>query len=182
MAVQIRPAEEADLGAIHSIFAYYVKNTVVSFLINDPPRGYVKSRFNSSRARNLPYLVAELREPNGAAKVVGYTYASAFRGFMLGYGHTVEMTIFCHPDHTKVGIGGAMMKELLRRLENTKHQSHEDGHEDNEQTFEIKRVIAVMSIDDKAEGGGMALRDWYLKWGFEVMGRLSNVGFKDKRW
>jgi L-amino acid N-acyltransferase YncA len=115
MAYSVRPASQSDLGQIHSIYEYYVMNTVVSFLINKPPIDYIKSRFEATRERGLPYLVAE-RHGSHTSQVVGYAYASPFRGFMLGYGHSVEMTIFCHPDHVGQGVGSSLMMELLRLL------------------------------------------------------------------
>jgi L-amino acid N-acyltransferase YncA len=178
MTIEVRQADIKDLPQIQAIFAYYVLNTVVSFLVQAPPPDYIKSRFEDSRKRGLPYLVAV---EAGSVEVVGYTYASAFRGFMLGYGHSVEMTVFCHPDHRNKGIGGQLMGELLKALRSTKHISQEAGHEDNIVKFTIKKVFAVMAVDNTAAKGGLELRDWYLKWGFEEVGRLKGVGFKKGR-
>jgi len=176
----IRPATEADLPQVREIFEYYVLNTVVSFLINTPPLSYITRRYKDTIERNLPYLVA-VQSSSGFEKAVGYAYASAFRGFMLGYGHSVEITIFCDPNHVGYGIGGLLMKELLSQLRQTKHISKEASHEEQPREFEIKRVIAVMAVDDTAPGSGLALRDWYLKWGFEEVGHLKKIGFKHGR-
>jgi L-amino acid N-acyltransferase YncA len=182
MALRIRPASHSDLTQIHSIYEYYVMNTVVAFLINKPPIDYIKSRFEATRERGLPYLVAEHYGSNCTSQVVGYAYASPFRGFMLGYGHSVEMTIFCHPDHVGQGVGSSLMMELLRLLKETKHASRELGHEDQPKEFDIKTVMAIMSVDDEREDKGLGLRDWYVKWGFSEVGRLKRIGFKNGRW
>jgi L-amino acid N-acyltransferase YncA len=178
MAIEVRQAGNHDLPQVQAIFEYYVLNTVVSFLIQKPPSDYIKSRFEESKKRRLPYLVAIEAD---AGKIVGYAYASAFRGFMLGYGHSVEMTVFCHPEHRKKGIGDELMDELLKALRATKHISQEAGHEENLVEFNIKKVFAVMAVDEAAPRGGLALRDWYMKWGFEEVGRLKGVGFKKDR-
>lgn len=178
MSFNIRSATVEDLPQVQSIFEYYVLNTVVSFLVQKPPADYIKSRYQDSTSRNLPYLVAVEK---GSGKVLGYTYASAFRGFMLGYGHSVEMTIFCHPDHKGQGIGRQLMDAMLRALHETKHASKEAGYEDNVVEFSVKKVFAIMAVDETASGGGLALRDWYRKWGFEEVGRLKGVGFKKGR-
>ena len=182
MAIRVRPASQSDLTQIHVIFQYYVMNTVVSFLINKPPIDYIQSRFEATRERGLPYLVAEYHGSGCTSQVVGYAYASPFRGFMLGYGHSVEMTIFCHPDHVGQGVGSGLMMELLRLLRETKHVSRELGHEDQPKEFDIKTVMAIMSVDDEREDKGLGLRDWYAKWGFSEVGRLKKIGFKNGRW
>jgi L-amino acid N-acyltransferase YncA len=178
MAVEVREADVHDLPQIQAIFDFYVLNTVVSFLVQKPPPDYIKSRFQESRKRGLPYLVAVEAD---SGEVVGYTYASAFRGFMLGYGHSVEMTVFCHPNHRGKKIGDRLMGELLKALRSTKHISQEAGHEENVVEFAIKKVFAIMAVDETAPRGGLALRDWYVRWGFEEVGRLKGVGFKKDR-
>ena len=178
MSIEIRAATEKDLQQVQTIFEHYVLNTVVSFLVHKPPSDYIESRHKASTERKLPYLVAVDPETQ---QVVGYTYASAFRGFMLGYGHSVEMTLFCAPEYVGKGIGSMTMTALLEALRQTKHVSHEEGHEDNKVEFEIKKVFAIMSVDETAPKGGLALRDWYSKFGFEEVGRLKGVGSKKDR-
>lgn len=177
MAVTVRPAKESDLPQIREIFEHYVLNTVVSFLVQKPPPDYIGSRFHEIVARNLPYLVAV----DDGGQVLGYSYASAFRGYMLGYGHTVEISLFCHPQHTNKGIGGHMIKQLIDVLRATKHVSREVGHEDHPLESDVKKVMAIMAVDEGAPGQGLGLRDWYKKWGFEEVGRLKGVGSKKGR-
>jgi phosphinothricin acetyltransferase len=101
---------------------------------------------------------------------------------MLGYGHSVEITVFCHPNYIGKGVGSSLMRELLRLLKETKHVSREAGYEDQPKEFEIKSVMAIMSVDDEREDKGLGLRDWYVKWGFSEVGRLKKIGFKKGRW
>ena len=107
MPITVRSANEADLPQVRDIFEYYVLNTTVSFLVQKPPANYIASRFEEVTARNLPYLVTV----DDNAQVVGYSYASSSRGWMLGYGHTVEASLFCHPRHTNKGSGSQMMND-----------------------------------------------------------------------
>jgi L-amino acid N-acyltransferase YncA len=180
MSTQIRHAEQFDIPQILTLYKYYVANTVITFLIKEPAETYISSRLSACQDRGLPYLVAE---DCSSSKIIGYCSASAFRGFMLGYGHTVEMTIFVHPEHIKRGIGSLLMKELVQKLREAKHNSCEASHDDEPVEFPIRNVLAVMAVDDQAVGGGLALRDWYIgKWGFEQVGHLKQVGFKNGRW
>lgn len=178
MTAQIRPATEADLPGILAIYNYYVLHTVVSFLGQEADLAYVKAPFERARERGLPYFVADQE-----GEVVGYAYSSPFRGFMLGYGHSVEITIFLHPSHTNKGLGAAMMKALLDALKVAKHVSREAAHEDKPVEFDIWNVMAIMSVDDKSADGtfGMGLKTWYEKWGFKVVGRLEGIGWKQGR-
>lgn len=150
-SIEIRSATAEDLPQVQSIFEYYVLNTVVTFLVQRPPSDYINSRYQDSRSRNLPYLVAV---DEGSGRIVGYTYAAAFRGFMLGYGQSVEMTIFCHPEYKGKEIGNHLMDAILKALRETKHATKEAGYEDNVVEFSVKKVFAIMSVDETAPGGG----------------------------
>ena len=131
----------------------------------------------ASLARQLPYIAA-----TKDAKIVGFASASAFRGFMLGYGHSVEMSIFAQPDHKGQGVGGTLMKAILERLRQTKHLSHEEGHDDDKREFPIKQIMAIMSVDGDGPGSGSQLASFYERWGFRLAGQLRNIGFKNGRW
>ncbi|KAI1626182.1 acetyltransferase [Exophiala viscosa] len=177
MALTIRPATEADLPQVRQIFAHYVLNTVVTLLINKPPLSYIVGRFRDSICCGLPHLVAV----DDHDVVLGYTYASLFTGSKLGYAKTVEISLFCHPDYTSKGIGSCPINQLIDTLRTAKHVCQEVGHEQNPTEFDVRKVIAVMSVDEGAQGQALALRDWYKRWGFEEVARLKGVGFKQGR-
>ena len=173
MSTIIRPASCDDLPQVREIFEHYVLNTVASFLIQRPPPDYISSRFDEITARNLPYLVAV----DNHGSVLGYSYAAAFRGYMQGYGHTVEVSLFCHPQYINKGIGSQMIKRLLELLRTTKHLTREVGHDEPLES-DVKKVMAIMAVDEEGTGHGLALRDWYKQWGFVEVGRLRGVGSK----
>ncbi|KEF55179.1 uncharacterized protein A1O9_08833 [Exophiala aquamarina CBS 119918] len=176
MPVIVRPATESDLHQVRDIFEHYVLNTVVSFLTQKPSLDYIATRYRDSMSRQLPYLVAVDESQDG--KVVGYACSSAFRGYMLGYGHTVEITLICHPQYTGRGIGSLLISQLVTNLKNATHLCKEVGYEDTQVEFKVRKVMAIMAIDETAANRGLTLRDWYQKWGFEEVGRLKGVGSK----
>lgn len=176
MTIIIRQAAESDLAQVRDIFEHYVLNTVISFLTQKPSLDYVVSRYKDSISRQLPYFVAV--DPAQDGKVVGYTCASAFRGHMLGYGHTVEITLMCHSQYTGQGIGSLLISQLLAQLKETTHLTKEVGYDDHPVGFPVKKVMAIMAIDESAANQGLGLRDWYKRWGFEEVGRLKGVGSK----
>ncbi|QSS53930.1 GNAT family N-acetyltransferase [Histoplasma capsulatum var. duboisii H88] len=194
MHPKIRSATESDLHQIHSIFTHYVQNTVVTFRVNKPPFSYIAKRFHEAQERGLPYLVAVEKsnqdnpshEGNTTEKVCGYTLASAFRGYMLAYAPTVEMSLLVHPDYQSQGIGSALLSSLVEALREAKHLSYEVGDADSEarlhEAVNVKNILAVMAVNPEGKNGGEGLRDWYVQRGFIERGRMREVGFKHGKW
>ena len=175
-SIAVRDAVETDIEAVHEIQCYYVTNTVLSFRHKVVPLEAMQASFhNNTEKHGLPYFVA-----TKGASVVGYIYADGFRGHMIGYAPTVELSLFCHPDFLGRGIGSILLDALLGRLKEIKHVTYEAYHEQEIVESEIRQVIAIMAVDEGRQG--LALRDWYLKKGFTEAGRLKDVGYKDNRW
>ncbi|KZF25968.1 hypothetical protein L228DRAFT_257482 [Xylona heveae TC161] len=210
MAVIIRPAVEEDLAQVLDINTYYIRETVVTFAQNPPPLSSLVAKFHDITSRGLPFLVAvETGLTNGDAenrgganaptdKVIGYTYLSPFRGGMLSYGPTVELSIFLHPSHTSSGTGSRLLSTLLSllgpyngspKVDGVKHLAREHvGHPEHEifspeGGVPVRSVIACMSLDtEKGKDSGEGLRRWYEQRGFVERGRLKGAGFKKGRW
>jgi L-amino acid N-acyltransferase YncA len=175
MDAVVRRASIADLPSILAINEHYVLQTVNTFAIRKPSLEAIKSKFEATQQRHLPYLVAV--DPTGH-KVLGYAYAFDFRG-SLGYGQCVEISIFCDPANTSVGVGSKLMERLLNELRSTKHVTWEHRHEDDPMEFEIKKAIAIIAVDERAP---LNLARWYIdKFGFKQVGCLKGVGSKQGR-
>ncbi|KAF7364713.1 hypothetical protein MVEN_00341100 [Mycena venus] len=95
------------------------------------------------------------------------------------YCHTVEITVFVHPEHLTRGIGSAMMDGLLFRLRNPESLQ---GWALSKAPAAITEVLCIMAIDVNGKDSGYGLRDWYSRWGFQEVGRLKRVGFKFGIW
>ncbi|OJD15439.1 hypothetical protein AJ78_04314 [Emergomyces pasteurianus Ep9510] len=195
MPVKIRPATESDLPQIHSIFTHYVRNTVITFLTNSPPLSYIGKRLHEAQERGLPYLVAveHFEQDNTRTggniqeKVCGYTQASPFRGHMLSYGPTVEMSLFVHPEYHSQGIGSILLSSLVEALKDAEHRCSEyAGDAGSEvrvhEVLKVKSILAIMAVNPDGKNGGEGLRDWYVQRGFMERGRLKEVGFKHGKW
>ncbi|EFW18117.1 hypothetical protein D8B26_004967 [Coccidioides posadasii str. Silveira] len=169
-SVSIRPATLSDLPGIHAIYSHYVHNSVLTFLIHEPPLSYIAGIYNSTRSRGLPFYVAhidQLRESK--EKIIGYACASPFRGNLLGYASTVELTLFIHPEHQSQGFEDDPTREVRYEA-------------DGGQGARVKTLLAIMAVDIDGKAKGMGLRDWYVQRGFTEVGRLKEVGFKKGRW
>lgn len=105
----IRPALESDAEAVATIYAPYVRDTVVSFEA-EPPSVAIMAQRIAETTQTHPWLVAE-RE--GA--VVGYTYA-ARHSQRPGYRWTVDATIYVRGEQHRNGVGRSLYRALLAIL------------------------------------------------------------------
>lgn len=178
---KIRPARKEDIPAINAIHAHYVLNTVITFLLEPLSDETALAKFENIEQEGLPFLVAV--DPSIDNKILGYTYVSPFRSAKGGYKHSVELSLFCHPDTTSQGAGSALLAKITDVLKRpgeyepewiSGRWATEDGKAGN--------VISCMALDETGMKGGWALKEWYEKRGFEMGGHLKKVGRKFDRW
>lgn len=194
--VHIRPATVEDLAQVRDIMAYYVRHTSLTFLQNPVSQVMLDAKFHDiTESRRLPYLVAIDEDSEKSQEiVVGYTYLSPFRGHMLSYGPTVELTLFVHPDHQSRSIGTSLLTALLEsaKISGVAHVARESIIDDDGvqhtiyaadgEVIRVRNIIAVMAVDPDGKDGGEALRRWYINRGFVERGRMDKIGFKKGRW
>jgi phosphinothricin acetyltransferase len=155
MPVDIRPAAEADLPAITSIYDREVRHGTATFELTPPDHAEMTRRFRSLMDGGFPYLAATLE-----GEVVGYAYAGPYRP-RPAYRFTVENSVYLAPAVHRQGIG---MKLLRRLIEECEARSY-------------RQMIAV--IGDSANAGSIGLHS---RAGFQMIGTHPNVGFKFGRW
>ncbi|KAH8695001.1 hypothetical protein BGW36DRAFT_263687, partial [Talaromyces proteolyticus] len=185
----IRTATEDDIPQVHAIYCHYVTNTVLTFMQTPPPLESTIDKFrNNTIARGLPYLVAVDEEDEDEKRVIGFAYLSPFRGSMLSYGPTVELSLFLNPNQTNGGIGTRLLSTLLSKLDskpNTTAVLHKavehagyQGYEEFSEPMPVQNVLACMALDPDGINGGEGLRMWYEQRGFVERGRLKRAGWK----
>ncbi|MCO6184748.1 GNAT family N-acetyltransferase [Rhizobium sp. L1K21] len=152
---KIREALAADLPAITSIYAECVLNDTATYEIDAPDLGEMTKRFETIKANGYPYLVAE--DEQGV--VLGYAYASAFRG-RPAYNWLVEDSIYLAPAARGKGLGKVLLKTLLERCS----------------ALGFRQMTAVIG---GASAGSIAV---HASLGFEHCGRLKASGFKHGKW
>ncbi|KAK2741137.1 hypothetical protein FQN57_005739 [Myotisia sp. PD_48] len=191
MSIIIRPATKDDIPAIHEIYTHYTKNTVLTFLQHPPPLQSTMDKFLTSKSRNLPFLVAVETDPNSTPeeKICGYASGSPFRGYMLAYSPTVELSIFLRPECQSRGIGSRLLDEIISSLREMLHYAVERDIKADERQLadmdggvKVRNVVAIMAVDQQAKGAGVALRDWYVSKGFVECGTIKQAGYKLGRW
>lgn len=151
----LRAASEEDLPTVAEIYAHYVTSSVATFELEPPDTGEWRRRFTAITDTGLPFLVAEHED-----RIAGYAYCGPWKA-RPAYRHTVEDSIYLAPWATGLGIGGALLDELLA-------QCSSRG---------VREVIAVI-----ADSGDPASSALHRKRGFAEAGTLRRVGFKHDRW
>ncbi len=105
----IRSATENDAERLLEIYAYYVKNTAISFEYEVPSVEEFRTRITNTLEK-YPYLVLE---EDGEVK--GYSYAGVFKG-RAAYDHCCEVTIYLDRDSKGKGYGRALYEKLEESL------------------------------------------------------------------
>jgi L-amino acid N-acyltransferase YncA len=172
----IRPATPEDIPAVNAIHRHYVENTVITFIEEPLSDEAALSTFNQITDSGRPYIVATDSDDT----VVGYCYVSPFRG-KSGYRHTQELSLFCHQNHVRKGIGRQLLARMVEILEQPKNWK---DWLKGSFLIETKphQLMACMSVDTDGPGNGWKLRDFYVQMGFEQKGVLKAVGRKFDKW
>jgi len=151
----IRPTTAADLGVIAEIFAYYVRNTVITFEQNPPGARAWLELHGRLCELNLPFLVADVD-----GTVAGYAYAGPWRP-KPAYRFTAEDSVYLAPERRGMGLGRLLLQGLLEACA----------------ASGVRQVLAV--IADAGEPASIAV---HRGCGFAEVGRLAEVGYKHGRW
>jgi L-amino acid N-acyltransferase YncA len=151
----VRGSAARDAEEIAAIFAHYATTSVVTFETAPLPASRWAERIRSVAAAGLPFLVLVR-----GGEVRGFGYAAPWRP-KPAYRHTVEVSIYLHPDDTGHGYGRRLLDDLLVRCA----------------AAGARQAIAVI-----VDSGSPASVQLHRAAGFEVAGTLSRVGHKHGRW
>ena len=154
-ASEIRPATEADLPFVTTIYEHAVLYGTATFELVPPDLAEMTRRFHALMEGGYPYFVAVLD-----GRVVGYAYAGAYRP-RPAYRFTVENSIYLDPAIHRRGVGLQLMQRLISECE----------------VRGYRQMIAV--IGDSANAGSIGV---HTKTGFRMIGTHPNVGLKFGRW
>ena len=110
--MRIREASEADAAAVGAIYGHHVLTSLGTFEEAPPSDADMAGRIAAVQALGLPYLVAE----DGAGRVLGFAYASAFRP-RAAYRYTAEESVYVHPELIGRGVGKALVAQVIETCE-----------------------------------------------------------------
>lgn len=151
----VRESRTDDLARIQVIYAHHVLNGLASFEEEAPDVEEIGRRRADVLARGLPHLVAE-RD----GLVLGFAYAGPYR-LRRAYRYTVEDSIYVAEDCRGLGVGRALLSDLIERS----------------MTAGCRQMIAVIGDSGNAASIGL-----HARLGFTETGVLRSVGFKFGRW
>ena len=154
-AVTVRPATEADMEAVATIYGHYVLHGTATFETEPPAGAEMGRRHATLVGQGYPYLVAE---KDGV--VLGYAYVSPYRP-RPAYWNTVENSIYLRHDAGGMGVGKQLLGALVETCERLGY----------------RQIIAM--IGDSANIASLRL---HLSLGFKKLGTLRSVGYKHGRW
>lgn len=155
-AIAVRDATDADIPAIAEIYGHHVRCGLGTFEETPPSPEEMRQRHADILARGLPWLVAVDRR----GRVLGYAYAAPYR-LRSAYRYTLEDSIYVAPQAQRRGIGRTLLQALVARCT----------------ALGFRQMIAVIGDSVNAASIGLHARA-----GFERIGILAAVGYKQARW
>jgi L-amino acid N-acyltransferase len=151
--VTIRDAKPSDLAAINSIYNYYVPKSDCTMDL-EPIALESRKLWFLDHGPEYPVIVAE-RD----GEVLGWASLSKYRP-RAAYRPTVEDTIYVRDDMRGVGIGGALLDELIARAK-------------------WNGYCSIMSVICANQSASLKIHQ---KKGFVEVGHLNKVGYKFDKW
>ena len=152
--MDIRDATEADLPLILAITNEAIANTTAVWSLTPATLATRRAWMRERQSRDFPVLVVE---EDGVVR--GFASFGEYRPWE-GYLHTVEHSLYVHPDAQGRGFGRSLLDALIERA-----------------TAQNKHVM-IAAI----EAGNAASIALHRRAGFEDAGCLRQVGRKFGRW
>jgi L-amino acid N-acyltransferase YncA len=153
--MEVRPATEADIPEIQSIYAHHVLTGAGTFEEEPPSVEEMAGRFAKVVEHGWSWLVA-----TDATGVLGYAYYTQFRD-RTAYRFCVEDSVYVREDVRGQGVGKALVTRLI-----------EDATARG-----ARQMVAV--IGDSGNVGSIGV---HASLGFQMVGTLRSVGLKFGRW
>jgi phosphinothricin acetyltransferase len=153
--IHVRPATDADFAALIEIYNHYVLHSGATFDLEPVLADEASTFFGHYSHTGRHRLLVAAR----GNQVVGYATSGPLRS-RPAYNHSVEVTVYLHPDQAGHGIGSLLYRQLFADL------CSEDLH----------RAYAVIALPNPAS---VAL---HRRFGFSEVGTMREVGRKHGRW
>jgi L-amino acid N-acyltransferase len=151
--LSVRLATVTDVPAITAIYNHYIETSTCTYQIALDTEA-AREAWLAARTASHPGTVAEL-----GGEIVGWGSLSQFRP-RDGYRHAVENSLYVRHDRHRLGIGAALLSDLVARARAAEHRV----------------IIAGISAEQTAS---IAL---HRRFGFTEAGLLRQVGRKFDRW
>jgi phosphinothricin acetyltransferase len=152
-ASNIRPATEADLTAINDIYNHYVLHSTCTYQ-EEPSTPDERRAWFAAHSSLHPIVVYE-----EAGQILGWASLSRFHP-RSAYRNTVENSVYVRPEVHRRGIGSLLLAHTIAQARDLGHRT-------------------ILALIDAEQQPSIAL---HLKFGFQQVAHLRQVGFKLGRW
>lgn len=152
--VVVRQTTEADMPAITAIYGEAVNAGAGSFELRAPDVAEMTRRWRVRIAKGYPHIVAT---SDGA--VIGYASVRRYRT-SPAYSFLVEDSVYVSYDAHGVGVGRALLSELIKLCERSK----------------FRQMLALIG-----DGNVSSVR-LHQRFGFRQVGLIEGSAFKHGRW
>lgn len=149
----IRDATLKDAARCAEIYAPYVHETAITFETEPPGAGEMGERIATSLSAHAFVVLEE------EGRVIGYAYAGQFHR-RAAYRWACEVSVYVAQGATGRGAGRALYTALFERLE----------------ARGFRTLVSLMTVPNDA-----SLR-LHLAMGFEVVGTMTEIGYKRGAW
>lgn len=149
----IRPVKPSDAKAIARIYNHYITHSIATFELDPVKVDEMEKRIKDIHPK-YPYLVYVDKQ-----EVVAYAYACPWKA-RKAYQHSVESSVYLHPEVQGKGIGSKLYSVLIDKLK----------------AKNIHAVIGGISLPNEAS---VALHE---KFEFKKIGQFAQVGRKFNQW
>jgi L-amino acid N-acyltransferase YncA len=152
--MNIRPAHEADLQAILSIYNHSIVHTTSVYTYDPFTFPMIKEWYDHKQEAGFPILVAEIDD-----EVVGYASYGMFRNWPA-YKFTVEHSVHIDSNHRRKGIAKRLLEELIEQAKSN----------------DLHSMVGCIDAENTSS------LDFHKKLGFEEVAHIKEVGYKFDRW
>lgn len=154
-SIQIRPAVRGDCPAILEIYNDAVMHTTASYDYEPRTLEHRRNWFDDHQQTGLPIFVAA----NEREQIVGWSALNRYHD-RKGYRFTTENSVYIAAPYRGQGIGKLLLAPLI----------------------ESARRLGLHAIIAAIDGENEASIRLHAKFGFAVVGRFKEVGYKFNRW
>ncbi|WP_058910131.1 GNAT family N-acetyltransferase [Entomohabitans teleogrylli] len=152
--MKIRHGEARDCAAIAEIYNHAVKNTTAVWNEKTVDAENRAVWLGQRQLAGYPVLVAQDGE-----RIVGYASFGDWRAFD-GYRHTVEHSVYVHPQSQGKGLGRTLMQHLIGEAQ------------------KLGKHVMIAAIESQ-NAASIKLHE---QLGFRITGQMPQVGAKFGRW
>ena len=158
--IVIRSVSLNDAEALLNIYAYYVKNTAITFEYDVPTLEEFKQRITNT-LKKYPYLVV-VKE----GTILGYAYAGVFKN-RAAYDWSAEVTIYLKYDAVKCGLGRMLYEALETEMKKRGF-------------LNLYACIGYPIEEDEYLTRNSA--EFHAHLGYQTVGEFHKCGYKFGRW